>query len=236
MLFRKNRSVGLRENLKQRNLEGREGKRSIETVTAPFPLAGDAGMAEQEGCHQIGLVAIGGGIVTVPGKVAEQSFGHFCVQVGGHAKPQDGRRYRHVEQLDPNFHVGQSAADVFRALDRLRRQFCGRRDLSPEVVTHQALVKALDSRQQSQFPFRILGQTDSFGCKVPTCLLKGLALVKPKPEWDAIVTVVTEVTRPVGVASLGLRASGFEQARTPWRKRPASYQSIGSQAAEKVQV
>ncbi len=130
-------------------------------------------MAKQERRDEVGLVTIGRGIVAVASEVTEQRFGHFSVEVGGHAKPQDGGRNRHVEQLDPDFHAIQRAADIFRLPDCLRREFCGRGNLSAQVFAHQPLVKALDSRQQGQFPFRILCQTGSFGGKVPTYLLKG---------------------------------------------------------------
>src|SRR6266550_3700560 len=71
VLFRKDRSVRFRQNLEERNLERRKRKRSIETVTASLPLPRNARMAEQKRSHEIGLVAVGGGIIAVAGKVSE---------------------------------------------------------------------------------------------------------------------------------------------------------------------
>ena len=120
MLFREVRSFRFRQDFEQRNFERRQRQRAIKSVAAAFPLPGNTRMAKQERCDKVGLVAIRRGVVAVAGKVSEQGLGHFGIQVRSHAQPQDGWCYRHIEQLDPDFHVSSIAGHLC-SLDGLRR-------------------------------------------------------------------------------------------------------------------
>ena len=77
--FRQYGNVGLRQNFQQRNFKRRQRNRAIEAVAALLPLARHAGMAKQKCRNQIGLVAIGAGIVAMSCEVAQQRFGHLGI-------------------------------------------------------------------------------------------------------------------------------------------------------------
>ncbi len=156
--IREHRHIGLGQDFQQRNFKRRQRNRAIEAVAAPLPLAGHTGMAKQKGCDQIGLVAIGAGIVAVASEVAQQRLGNFGIEIGLHSQPQHGGSNRHVEQLDPEMHFVEGATHVFGVADDVRSEFGGRGQLSAELVTQQPLVEALHGGQQRQLPFGILNQ------------------------------------------------------------------------------
>ena len=105
IVFREHGHVGLGQNFQQRNFKRRQRNRSIEAVAAPFPLPGYTRMTKQKGCDQIGLVAIGAGIVAMAREVAQQRLGDLGIKVGLYSQPQHGGSDRHVEQLDPEMHL-----------------------------------------------------------------------------------------------------------------------------------
>ncbi|MGA2965614.1 MAG: hypothetical protein ABSD64_05330 [Terriglobales bacterium] len=150
--------VGLGQDFQQRDFERRERDRSIQAIAALFPLASYSWMAKQKGRDQIGLVAIGAGIVAVAREETQQRLGHLGIKVRLHCKPQHGGSDRHIEKLDPELHLIEGGAHVGGAADDVGSEFGGRGQLSAELVAQQPLVEALHGSEQRQLPFGVLNQ------------------------------------------------------------------------------
>ena len=139
--------VGLGQDFQQRNFKRRQRDGSIEAVAAPLPLASHTGMAKQKGCHQIGLVASGAGIVAVAREVAQQRLGNLGIKVGLHANSQHGGSDRHVEELDPAVHLIESGPHVVGAADDVGSELGGGEQFSAKLVAQQPLVEGLHGGQ-----------------------------------------------------------------------------------------
>src|SRR5215471_7470691 len=104
-------------------------------------------MAIKKRGHQVGLVTIERGAIAMSDEITQHCLGHFRIEVRMHAEPQHGGGHGDIEQVDPDVHAAESAANVGCLADRLGRELAGNWKLSAEMVAHQALVKALDCCQ-----------------------------------------------------------------------------------------
>src|ERR1017187_913544 len=74
VLFWKHRNIRLGEDLEERNFKWRERNGPVQSIAAALPLARHARVTIEEGYDQIGLVAIGSGVVTMAREISQESL------------------------------------------------------------------------------------------------------------------------------------------------------------------
>src|SRR6202022_999332 len=147
VLLGKRGDIAVSQNFNQRNLEGREGERAVESIAAPFPLSGDAGVTVKESGHQVGLVAVYVAGVFLAGKIAEQGFGDFRVRLNGEGAPQHGGSDGLIEQAQPAAHFVQGSVHLAVVLQGYGFKAGRDRDFAAHGVLQKLLVEALHGGQ-----------------------------------------------------------------------------------------
>ncbi len=144
------------ENLKESNLKGRYRSDAIHGDTALLPLAGNAGIAVEEGGDKVGLVAVKVILGLLAGVVAEQGFGKIVIDGGGETDTKHLRRDGHVQKLEPAAHGGQERVDIAVAgAEGVGFQSARRCDLVLEKVTQEVEVEALHDLENGEFPIEV---------------------------------------------------------------------------------
>src|SRR5580692_4252317 len=118
-------------------------------------------MTIEESRDQISLVAMNFADIAVTSEVTEHRLGNFGVGVRRKSPSQHGGSNRQIEQTQPAMHGRQSFEHAVIALQRDRLKPGRDRDFSTDKLLQELLIEALDSRQNSQLPLRILYHSQS---------------------------------------------------------------------------
>ena len=113
----------------------------------------------------------------IASEVAEHGLGDFRIRVGRKGPSQHGGSNCQVEQAQPAMHAGQGFQHTAVALQGNGLKASGNGNLAADGFLQELLVEALDSRQNSQLPLRILyhrcsQRADPFGCRGGPTLVK----------------------------------------------------------------
>ena len=123
-------------------------------------------MTEEEGGDEIGFVAVGGGIVAVARKIAQERLGTSGSRSELQTQPQHGGSDGHVEELNPEMHLAEGGAHVGGVADGLGREFGGNGKFAAELIAEQPLIEGLHGGEQRDFPDGSSTKVNSFEAAV----------------------------------------------------------------------